>query len=300
VPEKDQAARIAREVFLATFLRDTRGLGWATQRVAEQMRDMDVPGGHVIFRAGEPSEHQYFVVSGEVSMTAPGLPAWTFRDRAIVGTTDLVLERLHTRTATATAPTHLLELSGSALFSLLEDSFEFARRLVHGFAFGLLSLRQRPQPLGGFDEPQGEIAVGHTRLDVVERMLLLRRVPLLRRAGMQALAALAEASNERVLRAGESLFARGKRRELHIVAAGQIEARRASPDIVGRFRSGAMVCDAEAFDDAGPFEAHATHPSSVISISLEDYFDVLEEKSTVARSALRAFAEESERLLNRS
>jgi CRP-like cAMP-binding protein len=300
VPEKDHAARIGREVFLAAFLRDTRGLGWATQRVAEQMRDLDVPAGQVIFREGDPSVHQYFIVSGEVSMTAHGLPTWTFRDRAIIGTTDLVLERPHTRRATAVAPTHLLELSGSALFSLVEDSFDFARRLVHGFAFGLWSLRQRPPPLGGFDEPQGEIAVGHTRLDVVERMLLLRRVPLFRRAGTQALAALAEASNERVLRAGENLFERGKRRELHVVASGQIEARRASPDIVGRFRQGAIVCDAEAFDDTGAFEAHATHPSSVISISLEDYFDVLEEQSSVTRSALRAFVEESERLLNRT
>lgn len=300
MPEDNNAARVAREVFLATLLRDTRGLGWATQRVAGQMRDLEVPAGHVVFREGDPSAHQYFVVSGEVSMTAPGLPTWTFRDRAIVGTTDLMLQRPHTRTATAAAPTHLLELSGSALFSLLEDSFDFARRVLKGFAFGVWTLRQRPKPLGGFDEPQGEIAVGHTRLDIVERMLLLRRVPLLRRAGMQALATLAEASSERILRVGENLFARGKQRELHVVASGQIEAMRASPDIVGRFRHGAMVCDAEAFDDTGAFEAQATHPSSVISISLEDYFDVLEEQSTMTHSAIRAFAEESERLLNRT
>jgi CRP-like cAMP-binding protein len=292
-------ARVAREVFVATFLRDLHGVAWATQRLASRMRDVEVAAGQTIFALGEPAIHQYFIVRGEVVVSAPGAPPWTFHERGIVGGLDVVLDRARTRSAVATTPTHLLELSGADFFSLLADSFDVARRAVQGFAVGVSSLRARPQPLGGFDEPDGDVSEGRARLDLVDRMLLLRGAPLLQGAGAQAIATLAEAAEERVLRPGEVLFERGKQRQLHFVAAGQVEATRSSPDIVGHFRRGAIVCDAEAFGDASPFEARATHPSCVVSVSLEDYFDVMEEKFDVARAALRAFTLGREKLLDR-
>jgi CRP-like cAMP-binding protein len=286
-------------VFLASFLGDTRNIGWAMRRIAQRMKDLTLDAGEVLYRAGEPSHYHYFVVTGEMKLTKAGGSEWVLGDRSLIGTLDATLERPRTRTAVATKPTHLLQLGAEDWAELLEDSFDFARRAVTGLASRVHALRLRPPPLGGFDEPTAEAPRARGAVNLVDRICLLRGVPAFSRAGIQTLASLAELGTLVHARKGETLFARGAMKgRFVVVESGEVEATR--PELTGRFGRGALVCGVGALGDLGAYEVRASADVRALEVSLEDYFDVMEEHFGLARSALMAISEEREMLIDRA
>ncbi|AKU96222.1 hypothetical protein AKJ09_02886 [Labilithrix luteola] len=301
MPDREPTPQVVRELFLSSLLfQSPKTLGPVMQRIATKMEDVYVAEGESIYRIGEKPERHYFVVSGEVALTAPGTPTWTFRERSLIGTIDVGLNRPRARNAVAVKRTHLLAMPAEEWLSLLEDIFEFAERAIRLTAAGVDTLRTRKPPLGGFDPPTGEIVPLGERLDLVGRILLLRKVDLCRRAGSQALATIAELADERRLDAGEPFpLSDDRGGRVFVVVSGEIEVTRAEPELTGTFRTGQVVRGVEALGSQGDYEAKALVPSAVLSISIEDYFDVMEDQFDLARAAIAATAEERERLLNR-
>lgn len=307
MPDRDPTPQVVREVFLTTLLQGPKVLGPVMQRIATIMEDVYVSAGDTIYRIGDRPDHHYFVVSGEVELLAPGMPTWTFRERSLIGTIDVGLNRPRARTAVAVKPTHLLAMRGEDWLGILEDVFEFAERAVRLTSTGVDTMRMRPPPLGGFDPPAGEIVPLGEPLDLVGRILLLRKVDLCCRAGAQALATLAELADEQRFDAGESFPLSDERGgRVFVVVSGEIEVTRIDPDLVvdpsvrtGRFRTGRIVRGVEVLGEQGEYTAKAVVPSAVLSISIEDYFDVMEDQFDLARAAIAAVAQERERLLNR-
>lgn len=300
MPERDPTPQVVREVFLSTLLQGPKVLGPVMQRIATIMDDVYVAEGDTIYRIGERPDHHYFVVSGEVALSAPGMPTWTFRERSLIGTIDVGLNRPRARNAVAVKATHLLAMRGEDWLALLEDVFEFAERAIRITSTGVDALRTRPPPLGGFDPPAREIVPLGEPLDLVGRILLLRKVDLCCRAGSQALATLAELADERRLDAGESFPLTDERgARVFVVISGEIEVTRIDQDLVGTFRTAQIVRGVEVLGRQGDYAAKALVPSAVLSISVEDYFDVMEDQFDLARAAIAAVAQERERLLNR-
>jgi CRP/FNR family cyclic AMP-dependent transcriptional regulator len=301
VADSEQVERVAREVFLAAFSGNTRGFTWAARRIAGAMQDLSVAQGDIVYREGEPADQIYFVVSGEVKLVKPNANDRIFGGRSIIGATDLLLERPRSRTAVATAPTHLLKMRSADWLELLEDSFELTRRIVTNFASGVHALRLRPPPLGGFDEPRPSMPDARGRLNLVERILLLREVPIFAHASIQTLTILAELADELTAATGEVLPSReGTESRLIVVASGEVAVSAADLSTDGRFGRGSLVYGAAALDHASRYEARANASARAIALSLEDYFDVMEEHFGLARSALMALSDERELLLDRS
>ena len=72
MPDLLEADRIQREVFLKSMVPSARHTFWATSRIAEAMEDVVARAGDVVYEAGTPAEHYYFVVDGQIEMVRPG------------------------------------------------------------------------------------------------------------------------------------------------------------------------------------------------------------------------------------
>jgi CRP-like cAMP-binding protein len=301
VADSEQAERVAREVFLSSFAGNARGFAWAVRRIAATMRDLRVAPGGIVYRAGEAADHLYFVVSGEVTLVKPGADDRILGGRSFIGSTDVLLDRPRSRTAMATAPTHLLKMRAADWLDLLEDSSELTRRIVTNLASGVHALRMRPPPLGGFDEPPTSGAELARRLNLVERILLLREASIFAQASIQTLTILAEFATELRTAKGDVLPSReGTESRLIVIASGQIAVSLTDHGPDARFGRGSLVNGSGALNPALGYEGHAVTAALAISLSLEDYFDVMVEHFGLARSALRALSDELEMLHDRT
>jgi CRP-like cAMP-binding protein len=292
--------RISREVFFSGFTGEPHALAWELRRLAGVVEDLVVDAGSAVFRDGDPSEELYFVVTGEVKMQRLGARDWVFGARSLVGTLDVVLDRPRSRTAVATAPTHLLRMRAADWLDLLEDSFDLTRRVLANFASGVHSLRRRPPPLGGFDESPIRVGLPPDVVNLVDVILFLRRVPLFARASIQALTSLAALADEVQVDKGEVVVSREKFcSQLTVVISGEVLASAGADEPTGRFGRGVLVCGAAALGRAS-YDVRAVDATRAMVLPIEDYFDVMEEHFSLVRSALMALAEEREILLDRS
>jgi CRP-like cAMP-binding protein len=301
--ETTRSGRLLREVFLAGFMSGlpADNIAWAARRLAGSMDDVRRGPGEVVYRQGELSSEHFFIVSGEVKLEAPGKPVWTLGERALVGTIDMTLERPRARTVTATRATHLLRVRADDWFDMLEDNFEMVRRAVQGLAMGVHALRVELGSLG-----DGEIVAdrrppaARRPLDLVERIVALRTVPLFAGADVQSLTTLGALAREVVLTPGEALSLNVASNDaLVVVIDGKVLATRAdrgAPREIA-FGSGALVLGSAAASPQIPrYELRAAVASRALRIAHEDYFDVMEEHFALARSALKALVSERELL----
>jgi CRP-like cAMP-binding protein len=299
--EEERVKRIEHEVFLAALSGRGHVSAWALNRAAALMRDVSAEPGDVIFRPGDPATHNFLVTSGEVKLSRPGAADWVRGPRSFFGMTDAVLDRPYSRLATATRPSRLLQMATADWFDLIEDSFELTMRVIFGMANTVHTLRLRAPPLGGFDEFTGSAASAVDGEDLVARTLLLRQVPLLADAGVQALTGLAELADVERVPQGAILHARHTpNHRLVVIASGAVVLSREEPAVTATFGPGSSLGGTLALDDLSPYEARAFADATVLSIFLEDYFDLMEEQTDLFRSALRALVKEQESLLDRS
>jgi CRP-like cAMP-binding protein len=301
VADSEQVELVAREVFLSSFAGNPRGFAWAVRRIAAAMKDLSVAPEGIVYRAGEPPDHLYFVVSGEVKLVKPGAADRILGGRSFIGSPDVLLDRPRSRTAVATAPTHILKMRSTDWLDLLEDSSELTRRIVTNLASAAHALRLRPPPLGGFDEARPSGPQVLRKLNLVERILLLREVPIFARASIQTLTILAEFAAELSVATGDVVPSReGTESRLIIVASGEVAVSLDPHGPESRFGRGSLVCGSAALNPASRYEARATIPTRAIALSLEDYFDVMVEHFGLARAALMALSEDLELLHDRT
>ncbi len=301
MPELTEATRVDRELFLKSMVPSSRSTLWVTKRIAEQMEDVNAQRGETIFEVGSPAEQYFFIVRGEVEMVRPDARPFTVTGPGLVGVVDVALGRPHLRAALAKSDVHMLRLDATAWFDALEDSFELARAVLDNVSMRAYALRSRPAPAGGFDAPAAD-ARGSSLTTVVDRILCLADVPLLRDASTQALTSLAEASTVLRLRAGDELFATGGAHppSIFIVGDGEIGVTHAGAGARGSFGAGCLVGGPAALvRHHGDLSARATKDSIVLSILIDDYFDLMEEHFSLARAALGFMASELDTLAER-
>ena len=300
MPEVSEAALMNREVFLKVLVpRQRRGL-WVTSRMAEVMVDVHVRAGDVLFDAGTPAEHYYFVVNGEVEMVRPGAPSWTVTGPGLVGAIDIGLGRAHARAAVAKTDADILRLEAAVWFDAMEDSFDLALAVFLNMARAAHALRMRPPPQGGFDRPPDD-ARPVALPSVVDRILFMRDVPLFGSASTQALTSLAETTEVVTLDEGALLFdGTDSTGRIYVVASGEIEAVHEASSVTARFRAGGLVAGAAAFaPQNGGFVARATAPAALLAVDFDDYCDIMEEHFSLVRAALRFMAADFDLLLER-
>jgi CRP-like cAMP-binding protein len=302
--DTDGSPRVVREIFLAGFMSGMppENVAWAAARLAKTMEDVHLVAGDVLYRQGEATTSHYFVVYGEMKLEADGVPPWVLGDRSLVGTIDLTLDRPRTRTATATRDTHLLRMPAEDWLDMLEDNFELMLRGVHGLADGVHALRVEIDDFGPGKSgpPAAYVCPATGPIGLIERILILRGVPLFAKGEMQALTNLAEVAHEASFAAGDLLFEPGEACDsMFVVVSGEVMASHARATHPDKHGPGMLVAGSAAASskDLG-IEARATMATRALRILREDYFDVMEEHFTLARSSMKALAAEREILVN--
>lgn len=306
--------RIEREIFFRTFARITRAPDAVVQQFVDDLSEQQVGRGEVLFRAGQSSDHIFYVARGSVELTDPTGKAapWRFGERSAVGALDATLGQPYSRTATALEDSLLLRMRIEDYFDVLEDNFEFTKAMF-GFLYGGVEALARPlgvelayPDLGGaapLPAPGRGDGFG-----LVERVLILRACRPLSRIRLQVLFRLAQGASERRLAAGLALFEAGKGSDsLWTVARGSIRAEETGSAGVHRhgdgapfaatFGPGTMVLSLAALAGTeASYRAVATEPTLLLGLAKEDLWDVMEDHSDVVRALLVHAAEERLRL----
>lgn len=303
--EGERSARLVREIFLAGFMSGlpAENVLWATHRLGRNMADVHLRAGDVLYRQSDPTAAHYFVVYGEMKLTAEGVPPWTLGERSLIGTIDLTLERARSRTATATRATHLLEMPAGDWLDMLEDNFELMLRGVEGIAAGVHELRKGLGRTTSAESPGArpfERRLPDGPLGLVDRVMLLRGVPLFSGGEVQALLDLAAHAVEIEVDAGGVITPRGEPNDaMFVTISGTVTASTSTTVPAETVGPGRMVfgsCAATSKEIG--CEAHATTRSRLLRLVREDYFDAMEEHFGLARSSMKALAAEREILAN--
>jgi CRP-like cAMP-binding protein len=273
----------------------------AHARFIELVEDVEVEAGHVLFSAGEPADRVYFVISGNVVMERDGYAPWPFGPLSVVGVIDAMLERPRLRGCRALARCRMMAIRAADWFDMLEDNAQIARSAIRNFATQLHHRFREgntpPRPAAReSDPPANDFDVNASTYD---RIVALRRAPLLGRAGMQAVASLATIAEPKHLAEGELLFdVNGDEGMLAIVARGVVELRdetgvravHVAGDLVG---GPAALCGA-----LGSYSARARADSVVLRFHEQDYYDQAEEHARLTRGTLAYLVAELDRQLS--
>lgn len=297
----DRMRRIGRELLVSSFMGSaiSGDESWMLERMATSLEEYVVSAGEVLYREGDPADYVYLMAEGRARMSREGHSDWIYEGRWVIGTVDVQVGRPRARTATVEQDARLFRYPGDLWNDVLEDSFEITVNALTGSATGTAALYARIAPKPAFPEPE-DTPVLYDTSTLVGRALLLSEVPLLRGAGVQALTDLAETTVIQPLAAGDALFApRTRRGHVHVVVRGAVEVHRDEPRVTGRFGPGAVVGSAVCLASDDAWGARALSPSEVLSFSVEEWFNQMEEHPEMARVAMTALALERERLMER-
>ncbi len=262
-------------------------------------RRVDVDGGQVLFTRGDPSTTVVQVVAGNVELRAPDVPTWRVDDRGAVGLIDFALGRSHARTAVATAPSQLLELDAADYRDYLEDNYEVGHRILSQMSVRLISdMIASPDPARFLARNATREARSFTDVEIplVERLILLSRMPAFLGTSTQALANLAQSATERRFAAGDVITAAGTDPgKVSLLVDGTVElelpngrVQRSGRDFVAHLEELAI----------GPRLTTATcaTPTIVLQLDRDDLVDRLEEHFDLAMTLLAFVATEQERV----
>jgi CRP-like cAMP-binding protein len=300
MPSEGTSTLIGRELFLASLVADARHLGAVMHRFAIQTEDVTLAAGEALYRAGEVSDHFFFLVSGQVTLSRPGAADSVFGEREVLGTLDAIAAKPHTHTALATKDARLLRIRVSDWAEVLEDNFDISTHAVTQLANRVLGLRTRPPPLGGWGDSPPASARATSGLQVVDRILRLRAVPTFARASTQALAALAQLGSTTFARTDELMFARGETKgNLVIIASGEVSMPWEGSPEPPRFGESSLLAGGASLSDTPLADVRAVSPARAIVLPREDFFDVMEEHFDLVQSTIAALTEERQALLDR-
>ena len=290
------AARVQRLLFMRS-LPASRDMGSLAIQLADVSRDVYFEATSTIYETGASSDFLYFIVRGEVALSAAGQATWSFFSGDGIGFLDALTERPRSRHAKAVTAVHTLAIHVEDWLDILEDNFALARAMVMSTCDAIHEKVLKLSPNGGFqDKPERNIAISSPP-NVVERLMVLREEGVLERAGVQALTTLAALSQSQPHTAGEAIFLDGKSEgSIYIVAFGRVQLTHEEPYIRANFVRGQLVGSLAALG-THHFSAHAVTDAVLLRIRVEDWFDVMEDHFNVARSAIRFIATERERML---
>ncbi len=294
--------RIEHELLLRAKLMHIAEPGLAPL-VAGLAHEVSFEPREALYRAGEPADSFFALSTGDVELSAEGVPPRVVGRPLGLGLLDVLADRPRTFTATAMTPLRAMKVTADDYLDLLEEHFELVMTTMRGVTRAVHEASLALPPDGGFvwipDPEVPAAAAPGSPLSVVQKLAVFRDSPVFSRANIQSLVRLAGLATEARFSRGEVVFERGEAAgKFYVVAGGVVEARHEAPDLVARFRRSDLVCGYGAFGKAdNEYVAAALAPSVVLSFREEDFFDVMEEHFELTRSVLAGIASDYERLL---
>ncbi|ABS27907.1 cyclic nucleotide-binding domain-containing protein [Anaeromyxobacter sp. Fw109-5] len=266
--------------------------------LGENLREHFTPRGGVLLRAGERVAAMHVLLEGRVRVRRHGRELGIAERGAVLGSALLLARDEDGLEAVAEDDTATLALDRESLLDALEERFGIFRSALRGVARELVELLAEhpaeaapeavPATLPGFTD--GEI-------DLAERILLLRSRPPFQACSIDAIAELAQSTEEVRFPDGHALWRAGDRavQTLFLVRGA---VRCAPPGCRAPFRVGAgqSLGALEVLADVPRwYDAVVEEPVLALQGELEHVLDVLEDNvdmgveflSFLARSSVR-------------
>ncbi len=178
--------------------------------LAELARPYRARAGQTLIGAGEPVDHIFLIVRGALTSRAKGLDLGRFQAGEAVGGIAAWGEA-EGYEVLAVADSVVLAMNAGELEELYEDRFAILARVLRRLARQAIALRRRSGGTAGFP---AEAAVGAEcparRLDLVERIVYLRRSLGMQGSSIDSVAVLAKTAEEIRLAPGERLWSSGE------------------------------------------------------------------------------------------
>lgn len=295
---------VVRELFVRSFFQ-ARPPDRVTNQFVASMRDVELTAGTEVFRAGDPPDQLFFVVTGRVRLEAPGEKPWILQDESVIGILDAGMRRPHKRTAVAETDVRAIVMDFDDYVEILEDNFEFSKNVmiqvmgvVHELSLQLSPDRVFPAT----DEQKAlikeEIVQAGRPLNQIERLMVLHDSRYFQGAPIQALVTLAKQAKEEKWAPGDVLFRPGDPcDEIRIVAQGTVRVRRDEPAIEAPFAPGGLILAAAAIGcDTYEYEGVAPTEATTLALAKEEIYDVMEDHFGLAITMFGFVARENERV----
>ncbi|CAN5778769.1 hypothetical protein BH11MYX2_BH11MYX2_29860 [soil metagenome] len=264
-------------------------------------RQVDLEAGQVLFKEGDPAVQVFHVMSGVVELRSPSAPLWTIEDAGTAGLIDFLLDRPHSRTAKTLSPTSVLELDAADYRDYLEDNFDVSHRILARMSSELAAqsaVSGETARMFGFDDGTRHIRrFAKVEIPVIDRMMLLRRMPVFAHASTQALATLGQGFKEVRFGAGDVIASAGERPSVvSVLVEGTVEL-----TVLGgqpaRRTGHALLAHVEELADA-PRLATVTAVGDVVALQIErdELLDLLEEHFDLMLALFRFLTECQEQM----
>jgi len=194
--------------------------------IADVVQERFFAKGEEVFREDAPANAALFVVEGRLAATRRGFPAGTVVPGQGVGGMSVLARAEYGARVVAEQDTLALELDADAIADLLEDRLPILQHLIREVSRQALELlvRKKLDPSVVFPAPPDDMP-GSAQLDLVDRLLLLRRMPVFNRSSVTALAELARTMAQVRFEAGTVLWHEGEpAAHLVMICGGAVRA----------------------------------------------------------------------------
>jgi CRP-like cAMP-binding protein len=267
--------------------------------VAEQGRSRRFGRGEALMRRGEPIAAVFVVLEGRVRLTRDGKELGQATAGSGVGGLGFLARDEAGLDAVAESETLVFELDTDTLSEILEDRFAVLRHLLRETSRQLIALwHDAPRECLGAAPPVS--VPGSSRgLDLVERMLFLRKALPFLRPSAAALSDLARNLVEVEFEPGVVLWRSGEpARQVLMILGGAISCSAPIPDFDLRPVPGFALGGLEAVaGTARWFDATCSGRVVALSGDVEMLYDLFEDKTDVALAYLAQIARHQLRVL---
>jgi CRP-like cAMP-binding protein len=229
----------------------------------------------------------HILVEGAVTVSESGRPPSTVGPREAIGLLEVLASVKGGVQARATVETVTLEIGATTLFSILEDHRQMTFGMVQELARSLVASAVEGTIWSG--QPVQEIDPG--RIDLVDRIRLLKRTDLFARTRVFSLGEIASHFDERRLDVGTVLWREGDPASwLMVLLDGEVEA--SSRGGLGQSYGPGTAPGALDAIAGTPrsYAAKAVTPVTALRLSADRLFDALEDDFSMAEDLLAALA----------
>ena len=288
--ELDRREQMQRELFLSVLMPTKPPVAMA-RKMARSMHEVRAPQGHVLYEKGDVADSSFFITQGTVVLDDDGADPLTFTVGDIVGVVDLNMDRPRSRRAQATTDVVLLQLAYEVWIEAQEDNVEWTAatgrvvsEMVHkSMLESAAGLEHRHQ------EPLDPVP---TKFEdtLLARIVLLHGSNFFERAGVQALAALAERAQGVSFEPGQIVPTHPD--SIYLVAEGAVVLERhTAPLLRLSFGRGELLLAGGAFSGSlDQYEARGAGNGTLLVLRWADLEDVIEDHFQLARSLMRGIS----------
>jgi len=268
--------------------------------VAEPAKERFFPAGKLLLRDGEPISALYFILEGRVRVTRGGRAFGVLGPGAGIGTIGILARDPEGIRAEAETDTMALEVDSDTFLELLEDHFSILRHVLREFCRDSIDVWSRVPESPLLPSAQGVSPEPARPLDIVERIILLRRGAF-SRSSVNALSELSRGLTELRFEAGTTLWTEGEPSGTVLLGVdGAVSCSSARRGFAFRSGSGQALGALEALADVAHwYDAVTETPFVALSGHVDGLLDVFEDNFEMALDFLGTISRWRMRLLDR-